>query len=676
MNNQTALGRLFLIAAISFAATVVRAGETGSIAGSVYSLLSGKPIQGARVTLVENGSEAVTDSLGTFSFDNVPPGTWTLSISHPRFVAISADAAVTVNVRVGGTSRIDIPLSKTALEQDRENNYLDGAVKDRLREPISSSEEKEEGRQNIIGIPKPVLNENQSGSGHTHNGIQSPQIPSPTQGLHRDYRSVPPARGYERDDQFSLPPFDMFFRDYGTNYFVRTRDDRFSTFAVDVDDASYTLARRYLQEGNLPPREAIRLEEFVNHFDYGYNPPDHDKFRIFTELAPSPFRPDLSVMKIGIKGRETERGERKPMNLTFVIDVSGSMGYDNRLDLVKRSMEMLIQQLTDRDRVGIVAYGSRAHVVLEPTPAHQRRRIIEAVRRLYPGGSTFAEAGLRLGYQMANRQYVAGYTNRIVLCSDGVANVGRTSADAIMNDIERWARQGIVLSSFGFGMGNYNDVLLEQLAIRGDGRYAYVNNWDEARKQFIDDFLSNMELLARDVKIQVEFDPKVVEEYRLLGYENRAVPDQRFRDNRQDGGEVGMGHEVTAVYELRLRREWGNADVATVFVRWKDDDNRQVREVRRVVPLKSAWRDFDRARPEFRLAVAATKFADVLKQTEFAEADYSQLLRIVRPLVNELPGDQTRELLDLIERARNLSTYLTGWDDDSPYRYGDDNYRR
>jgi Ca-activated chloride channel family protein len=321
--------------------------------------------------------------------------------------------------------------------------------------------------------------------------------------------------------------------------------------------------------------------------------------------------------------------------------------------------------------VGVVAYGSRAFVVIEPTPASREREIMEAINSLQPGGSTNAEAGLMIGYEMASRQFVNGHSNRIVLCSDGVANVGRTSPDQIMQQVKRYAIKGITLSSFGFGMGNYNDELLEQLSQRGNGRYAYVNDLNEARRQFVDDFAGNMQVLARDVKIQVEFDPRSIKSYRLLGYENRDVADHRFRDNQQDGGEVGAGHEVTAVYELISRGRGHSGKVATIFVRWKNDDETEITEVNREVLFNKKSGRFQSARPEFRLAIVAGQFAELLKGTELVESGYESLLAIAEPLLRELPGEQTRELVDLIRRARNLSTHYT---DLRLERQSDDNY--
>jgi Ca-activated chloride channel family protein len=381
-------------------------------------------------------------------------------------------------------------------------------------------------------------------------------------------------------------------------------------------------------------------------------------------------------LKVAVKGREVEFSERRPLNITFVVDVSGSMAREDRFDLVRTSIKTLVGQLDVDDRVGMVAYGSQAFHVLEPVAGDQTGEIFEAVDRLRVGGSTYAEAGIRLGYEMANRQYVNGHNNVILLCSDGVANVGQTSPEAIMEEVQRYARRGITLSTFGYGMGNYNDVLLEQLATKGNGRYAYINTNDDIQTTLVNDFVGNLQVLARDVKVQVTFDPGVVSAYRLLGYENRAVPDQKFRDNRQDGGEVGAGHEVTALYELKLNHGVREKSLATVVVRWKNSEGTEVFELSREARMDEHYASFENVRPELRLAVVAGRFAEMLKGTPYAEnTTYQTLYRLAEPLRRDLPGEQTDNLLEMIRRVGDLSSeHVDRRDNDD--NYGTNNYKR
>jgi Ca-activated chloride channel family protein len=434
------------------------------------------------------------------------------------------------------------------------------------------------------------------------------------------------------------------------------------------------MARCYLLDGTMPPSDAVRVEEFINHFDYDYNVPADETFRVFTEITNSPFESDKHIMKVAVKGREIDRYDRRPINITFVIDVSGSMAQGNRFDLVRESIRTLVRQLNGQDRVGVVTYGSNATVALEPISAERQREIFRTVDRLRPGGSTYAEAGIRLGYEMADRQFVNGHNNVVILCSDGVANVGQTSPDAIMADISRFARRGLSMSTFGYGMGNYNDVLLEQLAQKGNGRYAYINDMTEIQKVFVDEFVGTLQVLARDVKIQVEFNPETVKSYRLLGYENRDVADHRFRDNRQDGGEVGAGSEVTAVYELELARQSRHGKIATVSVRWKNADGAEVFELSREAMMDKRFNAFESSRPQLRLALVAGRFAEMLKGTPYAsEMSFKELYRMAEPLQRELPGEQIDDLLGLIRRADGLSD-THAWEEHDDLYSG--NYKR
>jgi Mg-chelatase subunit ChlD len=301
------------------------------------------------------------------------------------------------------------------------------------------------------------------------------------------------------------PYGDVFFEPTGVNPFIDTEDDNLSTFGLDVDTGSYTVARRYLEDGNLPPAAAIRVEEFINYFDYGDPAPRRGDFAIAMEGAPSPFAdgPRYQLLRFGITARDVSPRERRPATLIFVVDTSGSMEHGDRIGLVKRALTLLLDELGREDRVGLVEYSTRARVLLEPT--RDKLEVERALRRLVPHGSTNAEEGLLLGYELADEYFRRGGINRVILCSDGVANVGRTGPDSILERIEREAGRGIEITTVGFGMGNYNDLLMEQLADRGNGRYAYVDNLQEAQRIFVEDLTGTLQTVARDAKAQVEF---------------------------------------------------------------------------------------------------------------------------------------------------------------------------
>lgn len=453
-------------------------------------------------------------------------------------------------------------------------------------------------------------------------------------------------------------PYDMFFEDYGVNPSIDAEDDNLSTFALDVDTGSYTVMRNYLNDGNLPPSESVRVEEYVNYFDQGYGPPsEHQTFNIYIDGGPSPFTQTerYDMIRIGIQGYEVPDDERKDAALTFVIDVSGSMDMDNRLGLVKQSLEMLVEQLHEDDTVSIVVYGSEARVVLDPTPGSESGEILSAIYSLQPEGATNAEAGLRLGYRMAMEAYMRDGINRVILCSDGVANVGETGPEAILEEIDHYVAEGVTLTTIGFGMDNYNDTLMEQLADQGNGFYAYVDDRDEARKLFVDEITGTLQTIALDAKVQVEFNPDVVRNYRLVGYENRDVADEDFRDNEVDAGEIGAGHSVTALYEIKLNSE-ASGRIATVFMRWEDPDTHQVVEISQDYYANQLERDFDETDPYFQRAVVVAEFAEILKDSYWAEDSslddvYDEARRIEDDLRRD---DDMEEFVELVKKAKGL----------------------
>jgi Ca-activated chloride channel homolog len=454
-------------------------------------------------------------------------------------------------------------------------------------------------------------------------------------------------------------PYDMFFEDYGVNPSIDTEDDNLSTFALDVDTGSYTVMRNYINDGNLPPQESVRVEEYINYFEQGYaSPPAHQAFSINIDGGPSPFTQTerYDMLRIGIQGYEVSNEDRKPASLTFVIDVSGSMDMDNRLGLVKQSLEMLVEQLRDDDTVSIVVYGSEARVVLEPTSGEDKNRILSAIYSLRPEGSTNAEAGLRLAYRMAMEGYKRDGINRVILCSDGVANVGQTEANAILEMIDHYIAEGVTLTTVGFGMDNYNDTLMEQLANNGNGFYAYVGDRSEARRLFIDQITGTLQTIALDAKVQVEFNTDVVMRYRLVGYENRAIDDDEFRDNSVDAGEIGAGHSVTALYEVKLYPE-ARGTIATVYMRWQDPDTNQVVEISQDYDVSQLAFDFRETDPYFQRTVIVAEYAEILKGSYWAEDSLlDDVYDEARRLDDYFYGEEAdmEELIDLIRKAMRL----------------------
>jgi len=461
------------------------------------------------------------------------------------------------------------------------------------------------------------------------------------------------------------------FRDYGVNPFVDALRDPLSTFALDVDTASYVVTRNYLEGGSLPPMEAVRVEEFVNYFDGGYEP-EWDEFAIHMEAAPSPFSRDGYVlMRVGVRAPDVLADVVIPDSVIVVMDRSGSMGEQagyggewlDRIELAHEAVDLLLDGLPDGTRVGIVAYDDRVATVVEPSDvAGNRDWIMRRIRdEVYPRGSTNAGAGLERGFDLALDEARRGRDVLVMLLSDGVANVGATRTEEILRDIGD--RGDIGLTTIGVGLGPFNDVLMEQLANSADGTYHYIDSTHEARRIFGSNIVSLLALAARDAKIQVEFNPDTVLSYRLLGFENRDVADEDFRDNTVDAGEVGLGQSSTALYELELAgrsrdrssRDW----LATATLRYQRPRRGSITEIEQSVTGADIARSFASASPHFRLAAVAAEFAEVLRRSPFVEyrdADMAVLVDEAWYASDDLRRNRdAEELAELIEDARRLT---------------------
>jgi Ca-activated chloride channel family protein len=454
------------------------------------------------------------------------------------------------------------------------------------------------------------------------------------------------------------PYIDNFFENYGVNPFIDTEDDHLSTFALDVDTGSYTVVRRIISDGNLPDKDAVRVEEFINYFEQNYDlPPEGKAFGIHIDGGSAPYTESdrYQMLRIGIQGYAVPPEERKDVSLTFVIDVSGSMDMENRLGLVKDALELLVEQLRPSDSVGIVVYGETAHVILEPTSGADKETIMQAINALQPEGSTNAEAGIQLGYKLATQAFKPNQINRVILCSDGVANVGNTSAESIWDSVKNKASEGITLTTVGFGMGNYNDVLMEQLADNSNGFYAYVDNVSEAKRLFVQNLTSTLQVIAMNAKIQVYFNPEVVARYRLVGFENRAIADTDFRNDKVDAGEIGAGHSVTALYEIKLKPEV-SGQVATVYLRWEDPDTHEVTEMSKAFSSEEFAQSFSSASPNFQWDVVVAEFAEIMRDSYWAQNSIlAGVLEEAKRISKALPEDpQVTEFVEMVRKADQI----------------------
>jgi Ca-activated chloride channel family protein len=438
------------------------------------------------------------------------------------------------------------------------------------------------------------------------------------------------------------------------------RNDPLSTFAMDVDTASYGYARRLIGEGRRPNAEDIRPEEFVNSFDQGYPQPAGDGFAISVDGARPPAEHDresgdVRLLRVGLQTRADDPEQRPDVALTFVIDVSGSMAERGRLDLVQDALHTLVDQLRPTDAVAVVAFNERARVVREMTPVSDAGALHRAISRLAADGSTNLDDGLVTGYEVARDGFRPRGTNRVIVLSDGLANVGSTTADPILRRVSEEASKEIALLGVGVG-SEYGDALMERLADRGDGFVVYVSERSQAREVFVERLPATLAVRALDAKVQVTFDDSVVRSYRLIGYENRALADEEFRDDRADGGEIGPGHSVTALYEVRLAEEApASTRVARVAVRWLDPTDRRPAEAYESVTVGDLDGRFDEARPQLWVCYAAAYLAEALRGGPHAgRVRLAELADVARQAYDRTGDRAVDELAELTDRARDV----------------------
>ncbi len=442
---------------------------------------------------------------------------------------------------------------------------------------------------------------------------------------------------------------------HGINPWVDTQTDNLSTFAADVDTASYTLSRRTLDGNQLPPAASVRVEEYVNYFHYAF--PARvagSPFSVVMDSAPSPFDAGLHILRVGVSTPPKTRAERKPANLVFLVDVSGSMGSPDKLGLAKQALRLLVENLRPDDSVALVTYAGSTRVVLPATSITERVKIFKALDKLRSGGSTAMGAGLDLAYAEALKGKQRGATSRVIVLSDGDANVGTSDPKGIQGIVAERVKAGITVSTIGFGNGNYRDNLMEQLADTGNGNSFYIDSMAAAQRIFSDQLASTLEVAAKDVKLQVEFDPKMVSRYRLVGYENRTVADADFREDHVDAGEIGVGHQVTALYvvDLTEQAKANPGALGLVRIRHKAPDGDVATENTYAMTGAPAA-DFDTASVDLRFAYSVAAFADVLRGAEDAQS--WSLDRIASTARATAGTDKDRlELVGLIEKAARL----------------------
>ncbi len=462
----------------------------------------------------------------------------------------------------------------------------------------------------------------------------------------------------------------------------RAAEQPISTFSIDVDTGSYANVRRFLNKGRLPPHDAVRVEEMINYFDYDYPLPESRQppFRVSTELAPTPWNPKTLLLAIGIKGYDLPKTQLPPANLVFLIDVSGSMDSPDKIGLLKPALKLLTRQLRPQDRVAIAVYAGAAGTVLEPTMGNQKAKIEAALDQLSAGGSTNGGAGIQLAYHLAREGFVEGGVNRVILATDGDFNVGTVNFEALKNLVETQRKSGVALTTLGFGTGNYNDQLMEQLADAGNGNYAYIDTLQEANKVLVEQMSATLLTIAKDVKIQVEFNPAAVEEYRLIGYENRVLRREDFSNDAVDAGDIGAGHTVTALYEIALKGSGGHLteplrygqpatdstadrshEIAFLRLRYKQPDRDASQLLEWPIHRDQIVNDVKNASERFRFAAAVAGFGQVLHGARYTgKLGYDEVLALARDARGADPFGYRGEFLTLVGLARSLDSGKPG----------------
>jgi len=596
--------------------------NTGRIGGHVRDA-SGTPIAHAQVLVVGTSFGAVTNASGVYRIDSVTAGTYSV---RAQFIGYVPTEIRGVQVRAGRSVKLDLVLQPA-------NIQLNQIV--------------------VEGAPA------------------APQIGAQvTSGLMM--RSAARA-----DESYRVPRESWNTEEYGhteENPFLAVTANPLSTFSVDVDRASYGNVRRFLLGGQAPPKDAVRIEEMVNYFPYAYEGPNgDDPVAIHTELAPAPWKPQHQLLRIGLQARRVNLRGLPPSNLVFLIDVSGSMGVPNKLPLVKASLGMLVNNLRHEDRVAIVVYAGSAGLVLASTAGDQKATILEAIDRLEAGGSTAGGAGIKRAYDEAVANFIRGGNNRVILATDGDFNVGVSSDGELVRLIEDRRRTGVFLTVLGFGMGNLKDSKMEQLADHGNGNYAYIDNLLEARKTLVHEMGGTLFTVAKDVKIQVEFNPARVRAYRLIGYENRLLAAEDFTDDAKDAGEMGAGHSVTALYEIvpvgvqtdvtirvpdslryqsqHLPTGGTGTELGFVKVRFKQPDGDRSRQLTYPVTTEASRSPST----DFRFQAAVAEFGLLLKGSAYrGSATFADVIAAARGAQGDDPEGYRTEFVRLAQTAQSI----------------------
>ncbi len=611
--------------------TITGGDGNGIISGVVTDAKTGNPIGAARLALWKDNikiMDTTSDQQGRFSFQDIIPGSYLVRAEVTGFVPFQ---------------------KKTLAEKDRETIVSVKLIKE-----------------------KP---ESKNTTGQTRSLNKQNRAADAAGGVMAEYMSVPPS-----SCQPSAYAYDQTYQDFNTesydkineNNFREVVNDPLSTFSIDVDKASYSNVRRFLNNNTLPYKDAVRIEELINYFDYTYpQPTDGTPFSVSFSNGDCPWKEGHKLVLIGIKGKEMQSAEIPAGNFVFLIDVSGSMDEPDKLPLIKQAFRILVNNLRSSDRIALVVYAGAAGVVLESTPGNEKEKILGAIDMLQAGGCTAGGAGINLAYKIAKQNYIPGGNNRVILATDGDFNIGASSDAEMTRLIEEKRKEGVFISVLGFGMGNYKDSKMEKIADAGNGNYAYIDNILEAKKMFGQELWGTLYTIAKDVKIQVEFNPAKVKAYRLIGYENRILNKEDFNNDKKDAGDIGAGHTVTALYEIVLNGTGekfptvdpleyqtttlnGSNNLMTVKLRYKDPaDTTSKLLVRRIKESDIGGKITD-SNLKFASAVAA--FGMLLRDSEFkGTASYEMVIALSNEARGEDRYGYRQDFVRLAETASLLA---------------------
>jgi Ca-activated chloride channel family protein len=604
------------------------------ITGTITEDETGEPVFGAAVIVKELNTGTISDLDGKYSL-TLPSGSYTLVFQHVGYETRTFSA---IKIKEGETRILNVQFS-TGLEM------LDMVI-------ISETEERKQDRSNkaIKKSEKMYL---------------APPAPAASGGIYAPGDVQPP--------DFNTEAYDVIQE----NRFREVTVEPLSTFSIDVDRAAYANVRRFLNGNQLPPKDAVRIEEMINYFTYDYaQPAGKHPFAIFTEYAECPWNPDHRILHIGLQGKDLDLSKAPASNLVFLLDVSGSMNSPNKLPLLKQAFKMLTDNLRPDDRVAIVVYAGAAGLVLPSTPGAKKDKIMAALDRLEAGGSTAGGEGIKLAYKTAKENFIPGGNNRVILATDGDFNIGASSDAEMVRLIEDKRDEGVFLTVLGFGMGNYKDSKMEKIADNGNGNYAYIDNLREAKKVLVNEMSGTLFTIAKDVKIQIEFNPAQVQAYRLIGYENRLLNKEDFNDDKKDAGELGAGHTVTALYEIipvgvsapevmrvdplkyqqtsGVRTGVDIKDLATIKLRYKAPES-NVSELIELV-VKDLGKRTDATSDNLRWAAAVAEFGMLLRDSEYKkDASWKHVLDNAKSAKGKDEEGYRAEFLRLVETAELLS---------------------